>query len=175
MASDQAKSSKGGDNAASKLAMRGLLPRTQDAVMSRLVKGEEVLGVARIHRGIYWRAVAVFILSILFAVFFAHELGLLLLGVAVLMGLYAKILRRVLLLVITNKRVLTRYGILQVDVVDIHFDKVESIELEQMPPGMIMGYSNVVVMGTGNRYIVIPYVANGAEIRQKFTEITIGD
>jgi hypothetical protein len=74
------------------------------------------------------------------------------------------------MLVVTNKRVLARYGLLQVDVVDIHFDKIESMELERMLPGYIMGYSNIVVMGTGNRFIVIPYVANGIQLRRAYNE-----
>ena len=77
------------------------------------------------------------------------------------------------MLVLTNKRVFVRYGILQVDVVDIHFSKIESVELERMPPGFIMGYSNVVIYGTGNRMIVIPYVANGPQVRRAYNELTL--
>jgi hypothetical protein len=90
--------------------------------------------------------------------------------VAVLMAIYAIIKKEILMLVITNKRVLARYGILQVDVVDMHFDKLESMELERMLPGYIMGYSNVVLMGTGSRFIVIPYVANGVAVRRAYND-----
>jgi hypothetical protein len=143
-----------------------------NAVQERLVTGEEAIASAVIHNGIYWKAAAVAIIGVLLGIF-VWELGLLLLFVAALMGLYAHALKNIYLLVITNKRILVRYGLLQVEVVDIHFDKVESIELERMPTGYIMGYSNVVIMGTGNRYIVIPYVANGPELRRAYNELTL--
>ena len=79
------------------------------------------------------------------------------------------------MLVVTNKRLLVRYGILQIDAVDIHFDKIESVELERMIPGYIMGYSNIVIMGTGQRYMVIPFVANGPELRRAYNEQVLGD
>ena len=66
-----------------------------------------------------------------------------------------------LLLVVTNKRVLARYGLLQMDVVDIRLSKVESIDLERMLMGHIFGYSSVVVAGTGQRIIRVPHIANG--------------
>lgn len=152
-------------------------PKTgkKDAIAERLVEGEEIIKTARIHAGIYWKAVAVLILGLLVGVVIAKELGILLTAVAGFMAVYASIKKKILMLVLTNKRILVRYGILQVDVVDVHFDKIESIELERMPPGYIMGYANVVVMGTGQRYIVIPYVANGVEIRKAYNEMALSD
>ena len=92
-------------------------------------------------------------------------------GLAMLV--HAKLKKEILFLVLTNKRVLFRYGILQVDVVDMRFSKIESVELERMPPGYILGYANVVMMGTGNRYIVIPYVENAVEFRREYNRITL--
>ncbi len=136
----------------------------------RLLPGETVAVKAVIHNGIFWQAAAVFVIAILVTIFVVTELGILLAVVSVLMAVYAVLRREILMLVVTNKRVLVRYGILQVDVVDVHFDKVESIELERMLPGYIMGYANVVIMGTGNRYMVVPYVANAVEIRRAYNE-----
>lgn len=147
----------------------------QEAVRDRLVDGEDILKTAHIHWGIFWQTGAVFVVALLFCVFVAKELGLMLLIVTVLMGAYAAARRSVYLLVLTNKRMLMRYGILQTDVVDIHFDKIESIELERMPTGYLMGYSNVVIMGTGQRIVIIPYVSNGPEIRKAYSEIVLGD
>ncbi|MCK5284227.1 MAG: PH domain-containing protein [Alphaproteobacteria bacterium] len=141
----------------------------------RLLKGEKIVEQARINPAIYWQSVCVFILAVLVGLFVVKELGLLLVVVAGLMAFYAFIKKSILLLVVTNKRILVRYGILQVDVVDIHFDKVESVELERMLTGYIMGYSNVIIMGTGNRFMVIPYVANGVEIRRAYNELVLGD
>jgi hypothetical protein len=146
----------------------------EDSIQERLVPGEEIVRTAIIHQGIYWKSAAVLAAGILLGLLVV-ELGLLLVVVSALMALYAYIRKSILLLVVTNKRILVRYGILQVDVVDIHFDKIESIELERMPTGYVMGYSNVVIMGTGQRFIVIPYVANGPELRRAYNELVFAD
>ena len=139
-----------------------------------LVKGEQIAERAVIHPGIYWKAVAVFLFAILVGLY-VFELGMLLAVTALLMAGYAMLKKQILMLVLTNKRMLFRYGILQIDVVDMRFSKIESVELERMPPGYLMGYSNVVIMGTGQRYVVIPYVANGPEIRQAYNRLTLSD
>lgn len=140
-----------------------------------LVKGEHVVERAVIHWGIYWKAAALFILAVFVALALAFELGLLLAIASLCYFAYAVIKKQILMLALTNKRMLFRYGILQVDVVDMRFSKIESIEIERMPPGYIMGYSNVVIMGTGQRYVVIPYVANGLEIRQAYNRMTLAE
>lgn len=140
-------------------------------VEERLVPGEKIVKTGKIHTlGIYWKSVAVLLLSVILANY-VFELGAVLAGAGVLMFIHATILHKILLVVLTNKRVLVRYGIVQVDVVDVHFDKIESMELERMLPGYIMGYANIVIMGTGNRYIIIPYIANGVEIRRAYNEM----
>ena len=151
----------------------GFLKRTDD-IDKMLVKGEEVVETAVISPFIYWQSVGVFIFAILVGLV-VFELGALLAVTALAMFTYVALKKEILLLVLTNKRMLFRYGILQVDVVDLRFSKIESVELERMVPGYIMGYSNVVIMGTGNRYVVIPYVQNGHEIRQAYNRMTLSD
>ena len=157
-------------NATEKKAARPKTKRSDFDIEERLLAGEQVVRTAVISDYIYWRAGAVFVFALLVALFVAHELGVMLAIVSFIMAGYATMLKSILMLVVTNKRVLVRYGLLQVDVVDIHFDKVESVELKRMIPGFIMGYSDVVIMGTGNRYIVIPFVANGVELRRAYNE-----
>ena len=139
---------------------------------SLLVEGEQVVMRAAISPFIYWQSVSVFILSMVVGLM-AAPLGMLLASVAVLMFIYNTLKKEILLFVLTNKRIFVRYGILQVDVVDMRFSKIESIELERMPTGYLMGYANLVVMGTGQRYITIPYVSNGPEIRQAYNRLTL--
>ena len=144
-------------------------------IQAMLVDGEEILEQAVISQGIYWRSIGVFLLAIFFALVFVVELGVLLLVTAIVMFAHATIKKEILMLVLTNKRMFFRYGILQIDIVDMRLSKIESIEVERMPPGYIMGYSNVVIMGTGQRYVVIPFVANGPQIRQAYNRITLAE
>ena len=147
----------------------------QSVIEDRLVRGEKLLAEA-IHPAIYWKSAVVGLFGLLFHIFVAPQLALLLFyGTAALMAGHATLMRKILVLALTDKRVLARYGLLQIDVVDIRFDKVESLELEQMLLGYLFGYANVVVMGTGNRYIVIPFVKNGRVIRKRFNESVLED
>ena len=149
--------------------------KRQGEIDGMLVKGEEIVARADIHPlGIYWKAIAVFIFAVLVGLL-VFELGILLAITAFAMFVHATLKKEILMLVLTNKRMLFRYGILQVDVVDMRFPKIESVELERMAPGYLMGYSNVVIMGTGQRYVVIPYVGNGPEIRQAYNNLTLSD
>lgn len=137
-----------------------------------LVKGEEVVLRAQVHKAIYWRSVCVILIAI--ALFFYVKPLSMLIGIAGAVMLCVAILtQHYLLLVVTNKRILARYGLLQMDVVDIRLSKVESIDLERMLLGHIFGYSNVVVAGTGQRVIRVRYVANGEVFRRFYNEMVL--
>ena len=139
-----------------------------------LVKGEEVVLRAEVHKALYWRSVAVIIIAIL--LFFYVQPLAMIAGIAGAIMLCVAILtQHYLLLVVTNKRVLARYGLLQMDVVDIRLSKVESIDLERMLMGHIFGYSSVVVAGTGQRIIRVPYIANGEVFRRFYNEMALAE
>lgn len=142
-------------------------------IKDMLLDGEKIVLRGDVHWGIYWKGAAVCLLGFLVMFFLVFELGVILLVSGAIMLAYAVLKKSVLLLVLTDKRVLVRYGLLQVDVVDMRFKNIESIELERMLPGFLMGYANVVLMGIGQRYIVIPYIANGTVFRRKFNELTL--
>ncbi len=153
--------------------MKGSSQKQRNVFEERLLKGEEVVSAATISNGIYWKPFAVLLIAIVFAIVFAVELGAVIAVAGILMFVRAVLLKQVFLLVVTNKRLMARYGLLQVDVVDIQFSKIESMELERMLPGYLLGYASVVIMGTGNRLIVIPYVENGVELRRAYNELTL--
>lgn len=143
------------------------------SVKEMLIDGEKIVLWGQIHWGIYWKPAVVIAFGLMVMLFLVMELGAILLISGALMAAHAVLKKHVLLLVLTNKRVLMRYGLLQVDVVDMRFQNIESIELERMLPGFLMGYSNVVLMGVGQRHVVIPYIANGPAFRRKFNEMTL--
>lgn len=149
-------------------------PKTfQDQEIEKiLVKGEEVLLRAELHGALYWKSVAVLIFALMLG-FVIPTLGVLLAVVGALMLIVAILTQHFLLLAVTNKRVLARYGLLQMDVVDIRLSKIESIDLERMLPGHIFGYANVVVMGTGQRIIRVPYIGNAEKFRRFYNEMVL--
>tara|TARA_B100001093_G_scaffold497229_1_gene543918 strand:- start:380 stop:976 length:597 start_codon:yes stop_codon:yes gene_type:complete len=139
-----------------------------------LVDGEHVILRAKFHGAIYWKSVAVLIFSVLIGLF-VHQFGILFMIVGAIMLCIAILTQHYLLLVITNKRVLARYGLLQMDVIDIRLSKIESIDLERMMPGHVFGYANVVVMGTGQRLIRIPFVKNANDFRKFYNEMVLAE
>lgn len=149
-------------------------PRTRAMIEDRLVKGEKVIALSRIHIGIYWKAIAVLALALVIG-FLAKPLGVLLFVASILTAIYASLRRQFFLIVMTDKRIFVRTGLLMVEMVDINYDRIESFELEQMLPGYLMGYATVVVMGTGNRYIYVPYVGNARSLRKVFSKLTLED
>ncbi len=147
----------------------------QDAEIEKvLVSGEEVVLRANLHGAIYWKSVAVLIFAFILW-FYVSVLGVLLAVVGGIMLCIAILTQHFLLLAITNKRILARYGLLQMDVVDIRLSKIESIDLERMLPGHIFGYANVVVMGTGQRLIRVAYIGNAEEFRKYYNEMVLAD
>ncbi len=147
----------------------------QDKEIDRmLVTGEEVILRAKLHNAIYWKSVAVLLLAF-FIFTIAAPLGIMLLIVGLVMLSVAILTQHFLLLAVTNKRILARYGLLQMDVVDIRLSKIESIDLERMLPGHIFGYANVVVMGTGARMIRVPYIGNAESFRRYYNEMVLAE
>ncbi|MGH1403355.1 MAG: PH domain-containing protein [Alphaproteobacteria bacterium] len=151
------------------------LKSVQDAEIEKvLVSGEEVVLRAKLHGAIYWKSIAVLILAVILW-FYVSVLGVLLAVVGAIMLCIAILTQHFLILAITNKRVLARYGLLQMDVVDIRLSKIESIDLERMLPGHMFGYANVVVMGTGQRLIRVSYIGNADEFRKYYNEMVLAD
>lgn len=140
-----------------------------------LVRGEEVILRARLHGALYWRSVAVLIFALIMFVFFIQPIGVMLAVVGVFMFIVDILTKHFILLAVTNKRILARYGLLQMDVVDIRLSKIESIDLERMLPGHLFGYASVVVMGTGTRMIRVPFIRNAEAFRRYYNEMVLAE
>ncbi|MGH1375919.1 MAG: PH domain-containing protein [Alphaproteobacteria bacterium] len=148
----------------------------QDQELARmLVSGEEIILRARLHGAIYWKSVAVLVLGLVVGIFLAPVLGIMFGIFGAVMLCVAILTQHYLLLAVTNKRILARYGLLQMDVVDIRLSKVESIDLERMLTGHLFGYASVVVMGTGQRVIRVPFIANADAFRRYYNEMVLAE
>ena len=138
-----------------------------------LLEGEQVVRIAQIHPAIYWKGGVLAVIALLCMLFFpaAMNLWLFLLFVAGILLIYATLTKHFLMLAVTNKRVLLRYGIIQLEVVQIHHRKIESVELGWTILGQILGYASVMITGTGSRVSVIPWIANAPQFRKDLESI----
>lgn len=142
----------------------------EEALESILMPGEKVLRIARISSGIYWKGIVVFILSII-VMLKTVALGGFLLLVSVIMLSLAYLTKYFLLLAATDKRVIIRGGIINLDTIQFRYTKLESVELSRTIIGQILGYASVVITGTGSRVTVVPFIADASKFRAELNKI----
>lgn len=153
-------------------------PRT--ILKSMLLPDEHILLMGEVSAGIYWKSAAMFCLSIVFmALMFSFGLPwqlLLLFGVALsikvlVMSSIAYLRKHYLLLVATDKRVIIRVGIINLEVIQMRYTQIESSEIASTIPGRFFRYSSVFISGTGGQTLAVPYIVNAMEFRKTLTEI----
>lgn len=151
------------------------------AVMkSMLLPDEHILQIGEISIGIYWKAMAVLCITVLFmALLFLFGLPfplLMLFGVALtikvlVMTTLAYLRKNYLMLVVTDKRVIIRIGIINLEIIQMRYAQIESSEVASTIPGRFFGYSSVFIFGTGGHTLAVPFIVNALEIRKSVTEI----
>ncbi|MBU0801313.1 MAG: PH domain-containing protein [Alphaproteobacteria bacterium] len=149
---------------------------------SMLLPDETLLRVGIVSNGIYWKSIAVLIFALVFMLVMAVVglpanlmilFGVVLFFKVVLMFSLAALTKHYLLLVATDKRVIMRYGIINLEVIQMRYSKVESSEIASTIPGRLIGYASVFVSGTGGHTLAIPYIANAAEFRETISQILL--
>lgn len=138
-----------------------------------LTEDEKVIAMATIHDAIYWKSVAVIIIGMLMLPGFAMTLGIFFMFVGVVMLALAHLTRSYLVLAATDKRIFIRSGIVYTDMIEMRYTQVESIELGITPIGQIFNYGSVIVTGTGQRRVIVPFVSNAIAFRQKVNDILV--
>ena len=142
------------------------------AVQDLLRPEERVIRIAKIHWGIYWKSTFTGIVALLLLINPAvFPLGVFMSFVTVIMFAFATLYKHFLLLVLTDKRVFLRHGIVRLDMIQIRHSRIESVETERTIPGMILGFAALVIYGTGSRRTAIPFIADALEFRNELDEM----
>lgn len=89
----------------------------------------------------------------------------LVIGLAVL--LTAIIRRQTTELVLTDRRIIMKRGLVSRDTVEINLNKVESLHVNQGLMGRILDYGDVTVVGTGSSLEPLRGIARPLELRKK--------
>ena len=74
-------------------------------------------------------------------------------------------------LVITNRRIIAKFGLIQRHTIELKLSKVESIRVAQSILGRLLNYGNLEIVGTGGTREPIPRISNPLMFRRKFDEI----
>jgi uncharacterized membrane protein YdbT with pleckstrin-like domain len=95
-------------------------------------------------------------------------LGLLLVGAGVF--LWPLLARRSTELVITDRRLIVKYGVISTQSIEIRFDKIETVRVSQGLVGRLLNYGDVVVTGTGSTFDPIGGIADALRFRAALNE-----
>ena len=88
-----------------------------------------------------------------------------------LIGGYYWLKNKTIEMVVTNRRVIDKKGIIAVHMGELRNVKVESIRLHQSIFGRILGYGSIELTGTGNTFVVFEYVKNPAKVMSRIKNI----
>ena len=151
-------------------------------LQSILLPEETLLRTGQISNGIYWKSFAMLVFSVVFiAVMLVFglpmQLTLFLIFVlavkVIVMFVMAYMTQYYLLLAVTDKRVITRFGVFNLGVAQLSYAQIESSDVASTIPGRFFGYSSLFVSGTGGHSLVVPYVSNAEELRRMITDIVL--
>lgn len=73
-------------------------------------------------------------------------------------------------LVVTNKQVIGKIGIISREIINLPLLRIESIDVDQTIMGRIFGYGTVTVSGSGGHMVSIPYIDNPLGFRRIFMQ-----
>jgi uncharacterized membrane protein YdbT with pleckstrin-like domain len=129
-------------------------------IESTLAKDEHVVEVFRLHRLPF---IATGVWALFFLVLAAANPAVGLVGVCA-MGMLAYSFKCIEQGV-TNRRVVVKKGIISRDTQELRAEKVEHVNVKQGIAGRILGYGDVMVMGTGGGSLHIKTVANPLQVK----------
>jgi len=93
------------------------------------------------------------------------------LAVAALLFLRPILARLTTELVITNRRIIAKFGIISRSTIELNLSKIESIRVEQGLLGRLLNYGDVMVIGTGGSQEPIKRISHPLEFRRRYAEI----
>jgi uncharacterized membrane protein YdbT with pleckstrin-like domain len=144
-----------------------------ETIRKQLVEGEHIIHASYLHPAIFLQTGLVLFLALLVGVFFHPFVGCVILLLALPHGVASLIRFKTMRLVLTNKRVLARFGYFNKDQVQFKLERIESAYLEEPLLGQYLGYSTTIVKGTGSGSLVVDYVADGGVFIKKLEELTL--
>lgn len=133
----------------------------QDFVTAMLLPDEEIIYIATVGTGIYWKGIAA-ILAAVVALFYGIWLAVYCLLIAGVLLSLAYSVRKYLVLAATDRRVIISRGMLNPEVLQLRHHQIESIDILNTLSGNIFGFSTVIITGTGRVRWVVPYIEDAS-------------
>ncbi len=137
---------------------------------------ERVLVVGQLHWSIYLRAVFVLVIALVLAVgslwladpqwqryALLGAAAVAVLGFLLLLGAWTR--RRATEIVVTDRRVIFKRGLLARHTVEMNVSKIETVDVEQGIGGRLWNYGTLLIRGTGSGFEPLVGVGSPLEIR----------
>ena len=121
-----------------------------------LVDGEQVIYQARLSM---WSQSALVLTGIVLLPAF---------GVGLLLLLWAWLICRSTELAITNRRIVSKIGIIRRTTIELRLDKIESIRVDQGIMGRILNFGSITISGTGGDKTPIERIADPLQFQSHF-------
>jgi uncharacterized membrane protein YdbT with pleckstrin-like domain len=93
-------------------------------------------------------------------------------AIAVMLVVIAMLGRLTTELVLTDRRIITKRGLISRDTLEMNLSKVESVQVKQGLFGRILNYGDVTVVGTGSSPEPLRGIADPLALRRKLGEVT---
>ena len=99
-------------------------------------------------------------------------IGTIMMGIGIVFLLVAVVNVLTTELVITNKRVIAKFGLISRKTVELKNSKVESVQVDQSIMGRLLNFGSIVVSGAGGPQAPIPNISAPLQFRSKLNEMT---
>src|SRR5262245_37917240 len=95
--------------------------------------------------------------------------GLVILAAGLVLLLHAWFTRWTTEIAVTDRRIIYKEGFIRRKTIEMHMDKVESVDVEQSILGRMLGYGDIVVRGVGTGFEPLRTIASAIEFRNHVT------
>lgn len=138
-----------------------------------LANDEKIEVVAELHWFAYIKAFTIAFVAFVFVIFsLIYDISILLFGfITVLLALYYFLLIKTTEMVVTNKRIICKVGIISIKTEELKNKKIEAIEMKQSLIGRIFDYGNICFSGTGTSKVKFLYVNKPHQIKNNIDSI----
>lgn len=139
-------------------------------IESILTEDEEIIQDCRVHWIVFFKPLVYAFIGLLVALFFHPLVG----AVILLMDFFAFYATVVFYesthLILTPKKVIGRTGFLSRDWSQLNITHIETAYLQEPILGRLLGYSSVIVRGTGIGAVAFPYLLDGEIFLKKLEQ-----
>ncbi len=138
-----------------------------------LANDEKIEVVAELHWFAYIKAFTIAFVAFVFVIFsLIYDISILLFGfITILLALYYFLLIKTTEMVVTNKRIICKVGIISIKTEELKNKKIEAIEMKQSLIGRIFDYGNICFSGTGTSKVKFLYVNKPHQIKNNIDSI----